>query len=144
MSQNKSKAGKTEKEWEEILTPEQFEVLRNKGTERPFSSPFELSTEDGLYKCAACGTPLFSSDTKYDSGCGWPSFFAPINNENVETHEDFTLGMKRTEIVCKTCGGHLGHVFNDGPLPTGHRYCINGVSLKFAKNPLATSEKEVN
>ncbi|WP_310589602.1 peptide-methionine (R)-S-oxide reductase MsrB [Dyadobacter sp. CY356] len=124
---------KSEEEWSKELTGQQCFVLREKGTERPFTSPLNDNKEEGIYICAACDTPLFSSDTKYDSGSGWPSFFTPIGEKSVEEIVDRSHGMIRTEVVCRTCGGHLGHVFNDGPKPTGLRYCMNGVALKFVK-----------
>lgn len=120
-------------EWKKILTPEQYEILRTKGTERPFTSPFETSNEVGTYYCAACGNPLFQSNTKFESGCGWPSFFKPISKSSIIYASDHSYGMDRTEVMCGRCGGHLGHVFNDGPPPTGLRYCINGVVLDFKK-----------
>jgi peptide-methionine (R)-S-oxide reductase len=123
----------SEEEWKKRLTPEQYEVLRKKGTERPFTGKYNKNKEKGVYKCAGCGEPLFSSETKFNSGSGWPSFYAPINNENVETETDKTHGMVRTEILCKKCGGHLGHVFSDGPNPTGLRFCVNSASLDFKK-----------
>lgn len=121
---------KTEAEWREELTPEQFQVLRKHGTERAGTSPLDKQYGKGTYHCAACDLPLFVSDTKFDSGTGWPSFFEPIEGA-IETTTDRTLFMTRTEVHCHRCGGHLGHVFNDGPKPTGQRYCMNGVSLKF-------------
>lgn len=124
---------KTEAEWKEELTPEQYEVMRQKGTEAPFTGKFTNSKEKGMYICAGCGNELFSSDTKFDSGTGWPSFEGPISNENVETIEDTSHGMKRTEVVCRNCGAHLGHVFDDGPGPDGKRYCINSVCLDLKK-----------
>lgn len=124
---------KTREEWQQELTGQQCFVLFEKGTERPFSHPYNGNKEEGTYVCAACGTPLFSSEAKYDSGSGWPSFFMPVAKENVEEIVDKTHGMVRTEVVCRTCGGHLGHVFNDGPKPTGLRYCMNGAALKFHK-----------
>jgi len=116
--------------WKKKLTPEQYEVIRKKGTEAPLSGKFYKNFESGMYECAACGNPLFSSDTKFDSDCGWPSFDRSLEG-NVELHTDDSLGMQRTEVVCKKCGGHLGHLFNDGPTKTGFRYCINSISLNF-------------
>ena len=124
------KIKKTEEEWRRELTPEQYHVLREKGTERAFTGEYEYSTTGGVYRCAACGNELFSSDAKFDSGCGWPSFFDPMSSDRVETHEDKSFGMRRVEVTCARCGSHLGHVFPDGPRPTGMRYCINSVSLK--------------
>ncbi|UJB68348.1 peptide-methionine (R)-S-oxide reductase MsrB [Acaryochloris sp. 'Moss Beach'] len=121
---------KTEEEWRQALTPEQFHVLREKGTERPRSSPLDKEYGKGIFNCAGCDLPLFTSETKFDSGTGWPSFYAPIK-EAVDTSTDYLLVLPRTEVHCHRCGGHLGHVFNDGPRPTGKRYCMNGVSLKF-------------
>jgi peptide-methionine (R)-S-oxide reductase len=120
----------TEEEWRERLTPEQYEVLRRKGTEPPFTGRYAHSEEDGMYHCAACGAPLFSSDTKFESGTGWPSFTEPVVTEAVELHTDTSHGMIRTEVTCRRCGGHLGHVFPDGPGPDGQRYCINSLSLE--------------
>ncbi|MGQ0506309.1 MAG: peptide-methionine (R)-S-oxide reductase MsrB [Myxococcaceae bacterium] len=120
---------KTEEDWKKQLTPEQYRVLRLKGTERPFSGIHCDSKEDGLYTCAGCGQTLFDSDAKFDSGCGWPSFTVPKGEAAVTEHEDTSHGMVRTEVLCSACGGHLGHVFPDGPGPTGLRYCINSVSL---------------
>ena len=122
---------KSEDKWKKKLTKEQYQVLRKKGTERPFTGKFWNNHENGFYKCAGCGAPLFSSDTKFESGTGWPSFYDVMNNENIELKEDRSLGMIRTEVICKNCGGHLGHMFMDGPKPTGCRYCINTVSLDF-------------
>lgn len=124
---------KTEEEWKKILTPEQYYVLRLKGTERAFTGKYDKHFEKGVYKCAACDNVLFESDTKYDSGCGWPSFFTPLAKDRVIYEEDRSYGMVRTEVMCAKCGGHLGHVFDDGPEPTGQRYCMNSVSLKFEK-----------
>jgi peptide-methionine (R)-S-oxide reductase len=127
------KINKTDQQWKETLTPDQYQVLRKKGTERPFTGEYWKTKEKGTYKCAACGNDLFSSNTKFDSGTGWPSFYKPVAEENVESERDSTLGMVRTEVLCSRCGGHLGHVFDDGPEPTGLRYCINSVSLKLDK-----------
>lgn len=122
---------KTEEEWKKQLTPEQYYVLRQKGTERPFSGKFELHEKEGMYTCAACGNELFSSSTKFNSGCGWPSFFASLDSTRIKYVTDESHGMSRTEIMCARCGGHLGHVFDDGPAPTGLRYCVNSLSLEF-------------
>jgi peptide-methionine (R)-S-oxide reductase len=130
-NKHSSKVTKTDAEWREQLTPEQYHVLREKGTERPFTGALVNNHNDGFYHCAACDAPLFKSDTKFESGSGWPSFFEPITKDAVQLHEDRTFGMKRVEVTCATCGGHLGHVFPDGPNPTGERYCINSASLKF-------------
>ena len=127
------KINKSRAEWKAILTPEQYYVLREKGTERAFSGKYNNNKEHGIYKCAACGLELFSSETKFDSGTGWPSFYKPLNNTNVKEMQDVSAGMIRTEVLCNRCGGHLGHVFDDGPKPTGLRYCLNSVSLAFEK-----------
>lgn len=124
------KIHKSEDEWRKQLTPEQYRVLREKGTERPFSGEYEETTTPGIYRCAACGQELFASETKFDAGCGWPSFYAPLSSGPVDEHEDLSHGMRRTEVTCSRCGSHLGHLFPDGPRPTGLRYCINSVSLK--------------
>jgi len=126
------KIEKTEEEWRKELTPEQYHILRQKGTERPYSGEYTDTEDSGEYKCAACGQMLFDSDTKFHSGCGWPSFYDAVPGA-VEMTEDSTHGMRRVEVTCSRCGGHLGHVFPDGPAPTGQRYCINSVSVKLDK-----------
>ena len=125
------KIQKSEEEWRRELSPEQYRIMREKGTERTFTGKYETFWESGVYKCGACGAPLFSSETKFDAGCGWPSFSAPKAVENIEEHTDRTLGMARTEVTCANCGAHLGHVFDDGPTDTGLRYCINSAALRF-------------
>jgi peptide-methionine (R)-S-oxide reductase len=128
----------TDEQWRERLTPQQYEILRRHGTERPFTGEYVNVKDDGVYRCAGCGAELFSSDTKFESGTGWPSFYEPAVARNVELRQDRSLGMARTEVLCKRCGGHLGHVFDDGPKPTGLRFCINSCALALDSEPTSS------
>ncbi|MFO8017425.1 MAG: peptide-methionine (R)-S-oxide reductase MsrB [Promethearchaeia archaeon] len=128
------KEKETKEYWKEKLTEDQYRVLRKKGTEPPFTGKYWDNHKNGIYKCAACGEPLFESKTKFKSGSGWPSFYKPIKDENIDEKSDTSLGMRRTEVLCSNCKGHLGHIFKDGPKPTGLRYCVNSISLDFEAN----------
>jgi peptide-methionine (R)-S-oxide reductase len=130
----KKYVSKSEKEWRRLLTPTEFHILREKGTEPPFSGKYVFNKEKGVYVCSGCGNELFSSDKKFDSGSGWPSFWDVLSSSKIELKNDNSLGMKRIEVLCSRCGGHLGHLFNDGPKPTGKRFCINSSALNFKKN----------
>lgn len=136
------KVKKSESEWKRTLKPAEFQVLREKGTERPFSGKHLYNKRHGSYVCAGCGNELFSSDKKFDSGTGWPSFWAPIAEEKVALETEKSLGMRRTEVLCSQCGGHLGHVFDDGPKPTGRRFCINSVALQFKETQSGKDKKD--
>jgi methionine-R-sulfoxide reductase len=133
MNSDSTLVNKTDSEWNAQLTKDQYYVLRKKGTERPFTSKWENNYDGGIYSCVGCGNELFKSDSKFDAGCGWPSFFEALDSSKIKTEIDNTLGMQRVEIMCAKCGGHLGHVFDDGPKPTGLRYCVNGTALNFLK-----------
>jgi peptide-methionine (R)-S-oxide reductase len=139
-----SKSPQTEAEWKQVLTPEQYRVMREKGTEAPFSGEYYRTDKEGVYHCIGCDAPLFSSATKFDAGCGWPSFWQAIEAGNLKTLEDNSHGMQRIEVQCRRCGAHLGHVFDDGPRPTGLRYCINSVAIRLEEKPGPTAAKSAS
>ena len=141
-TETEDKTARSDAEWRQVLTPEQYRVTRKHGTERAFSHPYAEEKRDGMYRCVCCGAPLFSSETKFDSGTGWPSFYAPADGAAVSEHDDSSLFMRRTEVRCAKCEAHLGHVFPDGPNPTGLRYCINGVALEHEEDDQTGNSSE--